>query len=405
MSLSRTRSPEAPVRHDTDIRPVDVRPWNPVFEALEALRSGKPVLVVDDQDREDEGDVVLAAALAEPRSVAWTVRHTSGFLCAPMPAARADELDLPPMVTDNADPHRTDYAVSVDAARGVGTGISATDRAHTARVLADPATRPADLIRPGHVLPLRARPGGVVDRPGHTEAGVDLCRLAGLPPVALIAELVNDDGTMARRPDVDELGRRAGLPVLDIAALVTHRLYHGDGEHARVTRMAHTRLPTRHGELRAIGYRDDVTGAEHLALLGEPTPGTYPLVAVHHECPLGDVFAALSCDCGPRRDDALARIGAEGGALIYLRRSGHGHLGDRAARHTSSVAEDAAAAAILTDLGFTTVRLLAGPTTALGLAPGGITVVGPGRYGHAASNAVERGLGDTAVATELGVVR
>ncbi|WP_277669178.1 3,4-dihydroxy-2-butanone-4-phosphate synthase [Saccharomonospora viridis] len=282
MSLSRTRSPEAPVRHDTDIRPVDVRPWNPVFEALEALRSGKPVLVVDDQDREDEGDVVLAAALAEPRSVAWTVRHTSGFLCAPMPAARADELDLPPMVTDNADPHRTDYAVSVDAARGVGTGISATDRARTARVLADPATRPADLIRPGHVLPLRARPGGVVDRPGHTEAGVDLCRLAGLPPVALIAELVNDDGTMARRPDVDELGRRAGLPVLDIAALVTHRLYHGDGEHARVTRMAHTRLPTRHGELRAIGYRDDVTGAEHLALLGEPTPGTYPLVAVRH---------------------------------------------------------------------------------------------------------------------------
>ncbi len=193
-----------------------------VEAALAALRRGEPVLVTDDAEREDEGDAVLSAALATPEWIGWTVRHTSGMLCAPMPAERADALGLPRMVERNEDSLRTDYTVSCDAAAGVTTGISAADRARTARVLADPASAPGDLVRPGHVFPLRARPGGVLERPGHTEAAVDLCRLAGLPPVAVIAELVEDDGSMSRWEQVTELGRRHGLPVLTIADLRAH---------------------------------------------------------------------------------------------------------------------------------------------------------------------------------------
>ncbi|GAA4662994.1 hypothetical protein GCM10023225_34940 [Kineococcus glutinatus] len=190
--------------------------------ALEALRAGRPVIVSDAADREDEGDVVLAAELATPGWVGWTVRHTSGMLCAPMPAERAAALALPPMVERNEDSLRTDYTVTADAAAGVGTGISAADRARTFTVLADPASRPEDLVRPGHVFPLRARPGGVLERPGHTEASVDLCRLAGLQPVAVIAEVVADDGSMARRPQLHDLARRFSLPFVTIDELVAH---------------------------------------------------------------------------------------------------------------------------------------------------------------------------------------
>ncbi|NAZ81272.1 3,4-dihydroxy-2-butanone-4-phosphate synthase [Kineococcus sp. R8] len=193
-----------------------------VAAALESLAAGRPVLVTDDADREDEGDVVLAAELVTPEWLGWTVRHTSGLLCVPMSAARAAELELPPMVARNEDSRRTDYTVSVDAAVGVTTGISAADRARTARVLADPASTAGDLVRPGHVFPLRARPGGVLERPGHTEAAVDLCRLAGLAPVGVIAELVEDDGSMSRWPQVTELGRRHSLPVLTIHDLRAH---------------------------------------------------------------------------------------------------------------------------------------------------------------------------------------
>jgi len=193
-----------------------------VQAALEALRAGRPVLVTDDADREDEGDVVLAAELVTREWLGWTVRHTSGLLCVPMPAERAAALELPPMVERNEDSRRTDYTVSVDAAVGVTTGISAADRARTARVLADPAATPGDLVRPGHVFPLRARPGGVLERPGHTEAAVDLCTLAGLAPVGVIAELVEDDGSMSRWPQVTELGRRFQLPVLTIHDLRAH---------------------------------------------------------------------------------------------------------------------------------------------------------------------------------------
>ncbi len=197
--------------------------------ALEALRAGRPVLVTDDADRENEGDAVLAAELATPEWIGWTVRHTSGMLCAPMPAERAEALGLPRMVERNEDSLRTDYTVSCDAASGVSTGISAADRARTARVLADPASTPGDLVRPGHVFPLRARPGGVLERPGHTEAAVDLCRLAGLAPVGIIAELVEDDGSMSRWEQVVELGRRYDLPVLTIADLRAHLSAAGRG--------------------------------------------------------------------------------------------------------------------------------------------------------------------------------
>ncbi len=193
-----------------------------VAAALQSLAAGRPVLVTDDAAREDEGDVVLAAQLATAEWIGWTVRHTSGMLCVPMSAERAAALDLPPMVERNEDSLRTDYTVSADAATGITTGISAADRARTARVLADPASTPADLVRPGHVFPLRARPGGVLERPGHTEAAVDLCRLAGLAPVGVIAELVRDDGSMARWDDVVALGREHDLPVLTIAQLREH---------------------------------------------------------------------------------------------------------------------------------------------------------------------------------------
>jgi 3,4-dihydroxy 2-butanone 4-phosphate synthase / GTP cyclohydrolase II len=194
-----------------------------VGEALEALRAGRPVLVLDDARRENEGDVVLAAQTVTPRWMGWTVRHTSGYVCAPMPAAWADRLELPLMVQDNEDPFRTAYTVTVDAATGVSTGISATDRARTVQLLGSARTTAADLVRPGHVVPLRARAGGVLERPGHTEAAVDLCRLAGLSPVAAIAELVDDEGEMLRGAAVHALGRAHGLPVMSVADLVAHR--------------------------------------------------------------------------------------------------------------------------------------------------------------------------------------
>jgi 3,4-dihydroxy 2-butanone 4-phosphate synthase/GTP cyclohydrolase II len=199
-----------------------VPPHLAITAALDALRAGKPVLVTDDADRENEGDAVLAAELATPEWIGWAVRHTSGMLCAPMPAERADALGLPRMVERNEDSLRTDYTVSCDAASGVTTGISAADRARTARVLGDPASGPRDLIRPGHVFPLRARPGGVLERPGHTEAAVDLCRLAGLAPVGIISELVEDDGSMSRWDQIVALGEQYTLPVLTIADLRAH---------------------------------------------------------------------------------------------------------------------------------------------------------------------------------------
>ncbi|GGK82898.1 3,4-dihydroxy-2-butanone-4-phosphate synthase [Ornithinimicrobium pekingense] len=292
--------------------------FSTVADALEALRAGRPVLVLDDVDRENEGDVILAAETLTTAWMGWTVRHSSGYVCAPLPGDLADRLELPLMVEDNEDLLRTAYTVTVDAATGVTTGISAGDRARTLRLLAEPGTTAGDLRRPGHVVPLRARDGGVLARRGHTEAAVDLCRLAGLAPVAAIAELVDDEGEMLRGPQVLALGAEHDLPVITIADLVAHRLVHDS-----VRREATTVLPTAHGELLVHGYRDLVTGAEHLALVGRPDPGPQPLVRLHSECLTGEALGSRRCDCGPQLDDALARVATEGGVVVYLR----GHEG------------------------------------------------------------------------------
>ncbi|ADG74757.1 GTP cyclohydrolase II [Cellulomonas flavigena DSM 20109] len=374
-----------------------------VEDALEALRAGRPVIVADSQDREDEADVVLAAQSATPEWVAWTIRHSSGYLCAPMPAERADALDLPLMVPHSQDPRRTAYTVTVDATTGVSTGISAADRTRTLHVLADPGAGRNDLIRPGHVLPLRAVPGGVLHRAGHTEAAVDLCRLAGLEPVAGIAELVRDDGQMVRLPEASRLAEDAGLVLLTIADLRAWRAQHDPVEpvasaaavapRVHATHTAH--LPTRHGDFRIHGFRDLRTGDEHVALVSTSGLAEVPAVRVHSECLTGDAFGSARCDCGPQLDAALEITAAEGGAVVYLR--GHegrgiGLLAKVAAYALQDDGRDTveanvdlgwpadrreygAAAAILAELGVRRVELLTNnPAKVAGLRAHGIDV-------------------------------
>jgi len=380
-----------------------------VDDALDALRRGRPVLVVDDEDRENEGDVVMAAAHATPAWIGWTVRHTSGVLCAPMPADRADTLALPPMVDRNEDARGTAYTVSVDAREGVTTGISAADRARTVTVLADGSATASDLVRPGHVFPLRARPGGVLERAGHTEAAVDLCRLAGLPPVGVIAEVVEDTGETMRLPGLRALADREGLMLISIADLQAHlRRLPGRPESRleapvtvlsapatpdRVERVAETALPTPHGTFRAVGYRDLHSGAEHVALVMGTPPARGALVRVHSECLTGDALGSARCDCGPQLDAALAAVAAEGGVVVYLRGlegRGIGLLAKLAAYELQDAGLDTveantaqglpadareygAAAAILADLGLDRVRLLTNnPAKLTGLAAHGI---------------------------------
>ncbi len=362
-----------------------------VEAAFAALRQGLPVLVTDDADRENEGDVILAAETLTEEWMAWTVRHTSGFICAPMPESWADRLGLPLMVTDNADPLRTAYTVTVDARQGVTTGISAADRSHTIRTLASPDAEPGDLIRPGHVLPLRAKHGGVLTRPGHTEAAVDLCRLAELAPVAAIGELVKDDGSMMRLPDVLTLAGDHHLPTITIAQLIAWRRLHD-----RVERTVETTLSTAHGVFTVLGYLDLLTGDQHIALVspvGLDDPA--PLVRLHSECLTGDTFGSQRCDCGAQLDLALDRIAAEGGVVVYLRgHEGRGvgllsklqayALQDRGFDTVDAQTElglpiDAreytAGAAILTDLGLPSVRLLTNnPLKVSALRDNGITI-------------------------------
>lgn len=363
-----------------------------IAAAVAAVAAGGMVLVVDDEDRENEGDLILAAQHATAVNIAFLVRHTSGVLCVPMTGEDCDRLRLPPMTSINQDPKGTAYTVSVDAIAGVSTGISAADRAHTMRLLADPATTPGQLSRPGHVFPLRADSRGVLGRPGHTEAAVDLMRLAGLHPAGVIAEVVNDDGTMARLPELLVLARAWNIPIVSIADLIAHRkrLEHG------ITRVVETRLPTRFGEFRMLGYSDAHTGAEHLALVfGEPS-GADVLTRVHSECLTGDAFGSLRCDCGEQLDAALETVAAEGrGVIVYLRGQegrGIGLLNKLRAYELQDAGADTVdanvrlglpidardygcAAAILTDLDIESVRLLSNnPAKQASLEDNGIVV-------------------------------
>jgi 3,4-dihydroxy 2-butanone 4-phosphate synthase/GTP cyclohydrolase II len=300
--------------------------------AIEALRAGRPVIVADDEGRENEGDVIIAAELASQEWIAWMVRVSSGFICAPMTNEIADRLNLSPMVEVNEDPRGTAYTVSVDAADRLSTGISASDRAHTLRVLANPDSTPASLFRPGHILPLRAVDGGVRDRDGHTEAAVDLMRLAGLTPVAAISEIVEDDGEMMRLPGLIALGEREDVPVITIASIIEWlEEHHCDTipepvgvlpEMSRVNFEVETTVPTMHGEFTVRAYRDRSTGADHVAFIkGEPKDGA--IVRLHSECLTGEAFGSLKCECGPQLQAALDTIQSEGGVVIYLR----GHEG------------------------------------------------------------------------------
>ncbi len=289
--------------------------------ALERLRTGEAIVVVDDEDRENEGDLIFAASKATPELAGFMIRHTSGVVCVAMQGPDLDRLKLPPMTAVNEDRKGTAYAVSVDARDGTTTGISAADRARTIRVLVDSATEPYELTRPGHVFPLRAVEGGVLRRPGHTEAGPDLARLAGLTPAAAICEIVHDDGSMMRAPALRAFADEHGLVMVSIADLIAHRRR----TESQVQRVASTRLPTEYGEFQAFGYRDTVTGTEHVALVrGDLGDGEDLLVRVHSECLTGDVLGSTRCDCGPQLRAALARIAEEDrGVVLYVR----GHEG------------------------------------------------------------------------------
>lgn len=294
---------------------------NDVERAIDDIAAGRPVIVVDDESRENEGDVVFAASKATPELLAFAIRHARGLICVPMMGKDLDRLNLPQMTSQNQEHMGTAFTVSVDAREGVTTGMSADDRTRTIRLLADPETGPADLVRPGHLFPLRYTEGGVLARRGHTEAAVDLARLAGLPPAGVVVEVVNEDGTMARLPELTKFAEEYGLTLISIEQLAAYRRR----TETLVTRVADTVLPNEHGSWRAIGYRSRPDGNEHVGLvLGDLGDGTDVLTRVHSECLTGDVFASQRCDCGAQLEAAMAAIGAEGrGVILYLR----GHEG------------------------------------------------------------------------------
>jgi 3,4-dihydroxy 2-butanone 4-phosphate synthase/GTP cyclohydrolase II len=297
-------------------------PTATIVEAIAAIAAGRMVVVVDDEDRENEGDLIVAAEHATPEVMAFFVRHTSGLICASVTSQRADELDLPLMVARNTESQRTAFTVTVDYRLGTTTGISATDRSLTARALVDPATRPEDLNRPGHLHVLRARDGGVLKRAGHTEAAVDMARMAGLTPAGVLCEVVTDDGLgMARLPDLEKFAARHDLLLVTIADLIRHRRQ----TERLVRRTAEARLPTEYGVFRCIAYQSVIDNETHLAfVMGEPAGEEDVLVRVHSECLTGDVFGSRRCDCGAQLHAALRMIAEDGlGAVIYLR----GHEG------------------------------------------------------------------------------
>ena len=292
-----------------------------VERAIQDIADGRPVVVVDDADRENEGDIIVAASKMTPALMAFMIRHTSGVICVPLPGAHLDRLQLPLMTPHNSERMRTAFTISVDARDGVTTGISAEDRARTVRTLVDSATEPYEIVRPGHIFPLRYAEGGVLRRPGHTEAAVDLARLAGLDPAGVLAEVVNDDGTMARLPQLRAFADEHGLALISIAQLIEYRRH----SERQVRRVVETRLPNAYGQWRALGYQNSVDQTEHVVLvLGDLGDGRDVLVRAHSECLTGDVFGSRRCDCGDQLEASMAAIAAEGrGVVLYLR----GHEG------------------------------------------------------------------------------
>ena len=368
-----------------------------VERAIADVAAGRAVVVIDDEDRENEGDLIFAAELATPELVAFMVRYTSGYICVPLSEANADRLDLPPMFRVNQDRRGTAYAVTVDAREGVSTGISASDRAHTIRLLADPATNAADLARPGHIVPLRARDGGVLRRPGHTEAAVDLAVLAGLEPAGVLCEIVSekDPSGMARGEELRVFADEHGLALISIADLISYRRRFDK----LVERVAEARVPLRYGEYTAVGYSSSYDDREHVAFVfGDIGDGEDVLVRVHSECLTGDVFGSLRCDCGPQLDAALAAVAREGrGVVLYIR--GHegrgiGLLHKLQAYQLQDAGADTfdanialglpadardygTGAQILVDLGVRTMRLLSNnPAKRAGLEGYGLRIVG-----------------------------
>jgi 3,4-dihydroxy 2-butanone 4-phosphate synthase/GTP cyclohydrolase II len=299
-------------------------PFDSVEDALEDIRQGKIIIVADDEDRENEGDLVCAASLISPEAVNFMTQFGRGLICVALSPPRAAELGLPLMTAENSDPQGTAFTISVDAHQrfGVTTGISAHDRAKTIQVLVDPSSRPDDLRRPGHIFPLKARPGGVLRRVGQTEAAVDLARLAGLPPVGVICEILNADGTMARRPQLELYAQDHDLKFISVAQLVSYRL----AKERLVTRVAEADLPTAFGDFRIIAYQSSIDDREHVALLKGDIEGRDDILTrMHSECLTGDVFSSLRCDCGQQLGAALERIAEEGqGVVVYLKQEGRG---------------------------------------------------------------------------------
>ncbi len=363
-------------------------------EVVEAFARGEMVVVVDDADRENEGDLIMAAQMATEEKIGFMVRYTSGVICVPMKGDRLDELRLPLMVTENAESFRTGFTISVDLKDGITTGISASDRTKTIRALADPGTVSTDLSRPGHIFPLRYKEGGVLRRPGHTEAAVDLAVMAGMSPVGVLCEIVNDDGTMKRGLELEQFAKEHGLLVATIADLVAYRR----AQERLVKRSAEARIPTRHGEFRAIGYESLIDGREHIALVKGNVAGAQDvLVRVHSECLTGDAFGSLRCDCGSQLDEAMRQIAEAGvGVVLYIR--GHegrgiGLMHKLAAYAIQDTGRDTVeanldlglpkdardygvGAQILSDLGITTMRLMTNnPTKRAGIEGYGLSIV------------------------------
>jgi 3,4-dihydroxy 2-butanone 4-phosphate synthase / GTP cyclohydrolase II len=297
-------------------------PFSPIEEAVDAIRAGRMVIVVDDEDRENEGDLTVAADKVTPDAINFMARHGRGLICMPLTAERLDQLEIPLMVNQNTTTFNTAFCVSIEAKQHVSTGISAADRAATVRAAIDPKTRPTDLARPGHMFPLRARDGGVLVRAGQTEAAVDLARIAGLYPAGVICEIMNEDGTMARVPELTKFARKHGLLMITIADLIQYRMR----TERLVKRVATAALPTEHGAFKIFAYENQLDNETHVALVrGELGDGRDVLVRVHSKCLTGDVFHSARCDCGAQLKTALGRIAEEGrGVLLYLNQEGRG---------------------------------------------------------------------------------